>query len=57
MTLLFPSPGAATAAATDPATGEAFSSIGTPALWAWTIGGIVALFLLDFLITRKPHEV
>lgn len=32
-------------------------TIGTPALWAWTIGGVIALFVLDFLITRRPHEV
>ena len=32
-------------------------SIGTPALWAITIGAIAVLFVVDFLITRKPHEV
>lgn len=32
-------------------------SIATPGLWALTIGAVVALFLLDFLITRRPHEV
>ena len=32
-------------------------TIGTPSLWAWTIGGVLLLFVLDFLITRKPHEV
>ena len=32
-------------------------TIGTPALWAWTIGGVIALFVLDFIITRRPHEV
>lgn len=29
----------------------------TPMIWGITIAGILALFLLDFLITRKPHEV
>ena len=33
------------------------TTIATPGLWAWTIGGVVALFVLDFLITRRPHEV
>lgn len=32
-------------------------TIGTPALWAGTIGAIIALLVLDFLVTRKPHEV
>jgi TerC family integral membrane protein len=32
-------------------------SIGTPTLWAITIGAIAALFVVDFLITRRPHEV
>ncbi len=32
-------------------------SIGTPALWAVAIGAVVALLALDFLITRRPHEV
>ncbi|MGJ6978939.1 TerC family protein [Aestuariimicrobium soli] len=36
---------------------EGLTSIGSPALWGWTIAGIIALFALDFLITRKPHEV
>ncbi|SCL28035.1 integral membrane protein, TerC family [Micromonospora rhizosphaerae] len=33
------------------------SSVGTPALWAVTIAGVLALLVLDFLITRRPHEV
>ncbi|MCZ7438020.1 TerC/Alx family metal homeostasis membrane protein [Micromonospora sp. WMMC241] len=33
------------------------SSIGTPTLWAVTIAGVLALLVLDFLVTRKPHEV
>ena len=32
-------------------------TIATPALWGWTIGGILLLFALDFVITRRPHEV
>ena len=32
-------------------------AIGSPELWAISIGAIVALFVLDFLITRRPHEV
>ena len=42
-------------AATDP--GAAVSSIGTPTLWAVSIGAVLVLVLLDFLITRRPHEV
>src|SRR6478609_2582323 len=41
---------AADQAATEP-------SIGTPTLWAITIGAIALLFVADFLITRRPHEV
>lgn len=33
------------------------STVGTPVLWGWTIAAVVALFVLDFIITRKPHEV
>lgn len=33
------------------------SSVGTPTLWAVLIAAIVALLALDFLITRRPHEV
>jgi TerC family integral membrane protein len=32
-------------------------SIGTPTLWLLTIGAVLGLLVLDFLITRKPHEV
>ena len=31
-------------------------SIGSPTLWIATIAGIVALFVIDFLITRRPHD-
>ena len=39
----------------DPAAGAA-TSIGTPVLWFVTIGGILALFVGDFLVTRRPHD-
>ena len=42
------------AAATPAAAGD---SIGTPLLWAVSIGAVLLLVLLDFIITRKPHEV
>ena len=32
-------------------------SIGTPMLWTVAIGAVIALLALDFLITRRPHEV
>lgn len=32
-------------------------TIGTPTLWAVTIGAVLVLLALDFVITRKPHEV
>ena len=32
-------------------------AIGSPQLWAITIAAVLVLFGLDFLITRKPHEV
>ncbi len=32
-------------------------TIATPTLWAVTIGAVIALLVLDFIITRKPHEV
>jgi tellurite resistance protein TerC len=33
------------------------STIGTPTLWAVTIGAVIALLVVDFIATRKPHEV
>ena len=45
-----------TAAAADTADG-ALSTIADPALWGFTIAGVLALLVLDFLVTRKPHEV
>lgn len=35
----------------------AIVSIGTPTLWAVTIAAVLALLVMDFLVTRKPHEV
>ncbi|MCM0677627.1 TerC/Alx family metal homeostasis membrane protein [Micromonospora phytophila] len=32
-------------------------SVGTPTLWGVTIAGVLALLVLDFLVTRRPHEV
>lgn len=31
-------------------------SIGTPTLWIATLAGVAALFVVDFLITRRPHD-
>ena len=42
------------AAAPSPA---ALDSIGSPTLWAVTIGAVLALLALDFVLTRRPHEV
>jgi TerC family integral membrane protein len=39
------------------ASSGAIDSIGTPTLWGVTIAGVIALLVLDFLLTRKPHEV
>ena len=35
----------------------ALDSIGTPTLWTVTIGLVLVLIALDFLLTRRPHEV
>lgn len=43
----------ATAAASE----SAISSVGTPLLWASVIGAVIALLALDFVLTRRPHEV
>ncbi len=32
-------------------------TIATPNLWAVTIGAVVVLLALDFVLTRRPHEV
>ncbi len=36
---------------------DVIDSIGTPGLWAAVIGAVIALLVVDFLVTRKPHEV
>ncbi len=36
---------------------ESTGTVATPSLWALTLGAVVALLVLDFVITRKPHEV
>ena len=36
---------------------QELSTVATPGLWATTIGAVIALLVLDFIITRKPHEV
>ncbi len=33
------------------------AGVGTPTLWAVLLAGIIGLLVLDFLITRRPHEV
>jgi TerC family integral membrane protein len=38
-------------------TSTGLDTVGTPTLWALVIGGVIALLALDFLVTRKPHEV
>jgi TerC family integral membrane protein len=35
----------------------ALDSVGTPMLWTLTIAGVIGLLVLDFVLTRKPHEV
>ncbi|HWS58845.1 MAG TPA: TerC/Alx family metal homeostasis membrane protein [Actinotalea sp.] len=35
----------------------ALTSVGTPGLWAATLGTVVVLVVADFLLTRRPHEV
>src|SRR4028119_1325923 len=42
-------------AAADPLA-PTLDSIGTPTLWAVTVGAVVALLALDFVATRRPHE-
>jgi tellurite resistance protein TerC len=32
-------------------------TIGTPTLWAFVIGTVIVLIAVDFLLTRRPHEV
>jgi len=32
-------------------------SVATPGLWIATVGGVIALLVVDFIVTRRPHEV
>ncbi|WP_148573203.1 TerC/Alx family metal homeostasis membrane protein [Nocardioides caldifontis] len=36
---------------------SSIDSIGTPALWTGVIAAVVVLLVVDFLLTRRPHEV
>ncbi len=38
-------------------TASGLDTIGTPTLWAVTIAAVVGLLAVDFIATRKPHEV
>ena len=55
MSLLSALPVAAPSAAAP--TGAPLDSIGTPVLWGVTIAVVLALFALDFVLTRTPHAV
>ena len=50
--LSVPSPGPLAAA-----TGAGVDTIASPTLWAVTIGAVVLLLAVDFVATRRPHEV
>jgi tellurite resistance protein TerC len=36
---------------------QELTTIATPGLWAITLGAVVLLLVVDFLVTRRPHEV
>ena len=36
---------------------QSVTTVATPGLWAGTVGAVLALLVLDFVITRRPHEV
>ncbi|WP_114906183.1 TerC/Alx family metal homeostasis membrane protein [Ornithinimicrobium murale] len=38
-------------------TDSVISSVATPTLWAVTVAGVLLLLTLDFVLTRRPHEV
>ena len=40
-----------------PVLAQSVTTVATPGLWAATLGAVVVLLVLDFIITRKPHEV
>ena len=59
-TPLASTPLASTSLASTPlaaATPSAIESVASPALWAATIGAVLALVVLDFVLTRRPHDV
>ncbi len=37
--------------------GEVVDSVASPTLWFVSIAAVLALVVLDFIVTRKPHEV
>jgi tellurite resistance protein TerC len=37
--------------------GTSVQSIGTPTLWAVTLGAVLLLLVVDFVLTRRPHAV
>src|SRR6476659_5732220 len=47
---------ALSAATPAPTTETTTDSIGSPTLWIATLAGVAALFVIDFLITRRPHD-
>ena len=40
-----------------PLAAPTLTSVGTPALWSVTLLAVVGLVVVDFLLTRRPHEV
>ncbi|TQL02982.1 TerC family protein [Cellulomonas sp. SLBN-39] len=42
--------------ATAPA-GEGITTIADPLMWGLTIAAVIGLLVMDFVVTRKPHEV
>jgi TerC family integral membrane protein len=42
---------------TTAAPGPALHTIASPWLWVVTIAGVLALMVVDFVLTRRPHEV
>ena len=39
------------------ASAPALDTVATPALWAGTLALVLGLLVVDFIVTRKPHEV
>ncbi len=56
-TVLVAAASTATASTAIPASTATHPSIGTPGLWAITLVVVLAVFVLDFVITHKPHAV